>query len=92
MVDDPEEQAPKWDDKLPPEPRDTDEIRQEMRDKFGHVLPNDYIDAVAPHVKDLRDARDGDLGISSGSDIVFDPDSGQWRDPDTGEFRSGPDE
>lgn len=63
-----------------------------MGDKYGHVLPRDYIDAVAPHVANLREGDDSDVGVSSGSDAVFDPETGRWRNPQTGAFEEGPDD
>lgn len=90
MVDDPKGQATKWDEKVPTGLSGEREIGDHMDTEYGHVLPKDYIDAVAPHVSDLREEEEGP-GMGTGSDGYYDPDVGQWRDPDTGAFISGPD-
>lgn len=88
MVDDPEGRASDFDDKIPAEHTTESEIKDYMDDNFGHVLPQDFIDAVAPHVENIRDDTGSDIGITTTSDAVWDSDAGAFRDPETGQFVS----
>lgn len=65
-----------------------------MRDRYGHVLPDDFIGAVAPHVAEIRQGEDGGGDEPPGdADGIFEPGgafspspesaaASQQRDPD----------
>jgi hypothetical protein len=90
MVDDPAGEAPRWHEKIPGEYRTADEIEDHMKDRYEGTVPDAYIEEVAPEIENIRDALGSDVGVASDSEIVFDPGSGRWRDPDTGSFKGDP--
>lgn len=93
MVDDPAGEAPRWDRRLPEGPTTEDEVADAMRDRYGHVLPDDFIDAVAPHVAEIRQGDTDDDEPPGDADGIFEPGgafspspssaaTSQKRDPD----------
>lgn len=82
MVDNPEGRASDFDDKIPDDERD---IQGYMEDRWGAVLPQDFIDQVAPIIDDIREAEEGE-GMVTTAEVYYDPDADAWRDPDTGQF------
>lgn len=85
------DRSPDFDDKVPDDRVDGESIRDWLDDEHPS-LPDDFAQGLADDIEEKRQssgsAGAGVEGEGLGGDEYFDPDTGRWRDSETGQFVS----
>jgi hypothetical protein len=78
----------RWDEKVPERHERQAQIQDYLEDRYSQVAPQNFIDEIADRVSGRRAVGEGLQEQASGADAYYDPQAGQYRDPETGHFVS----
>jgi hypothetical protein len=86
------DRSPDFEDRVPESKRSGPEIVDWLKDNTGDSVGDKFAEGLADDIAQMREEEGGPVGAEGEGpgDVYFDPDAGQWRDSETGQFTKGP--